>query len=56
MDDLRNKDDRNTKEIKYLKDRLKMFDNTSASGFKGFNQGNGSVLSAANQALLSPNL
>jgi len=35
MDDLRTRDDRNTRELKYLKDRLKLFEGTSASGFKG---------------------
>ncbi|CDW74066.1 serine threonine-protein kinase nek10 [Stylonychia lemnae] len=35
MDDLRIKDDKNTRELKYLKERVKMFEGTSASGFKG---------------------
>ena len=36
MDDLRNRDNKNHLEVKYLKDRLKLFEGTSASGFKGF--------------------
>lgn len=36
MDDLRNKDERNARELKYLKEKLKLFEGTSASGFKGF--------------------
>jgi hypothetical protein len=36
LDDLRNKDDKSTNEIKYLRERLKLFEGTSASGFKGF--------------------
>lgn len=34
------KDDKNQKEINYLKERLRMFDGTSASGFKGFSGAN----------------
>jgi len=40
MDDLRARDDRNTRELKQLKDRLKMFEGTSASGFKGLQLSN----------------
>lgn len=36
MDDLRIKEDRSEKELKMLKERLRMFEGTSASGFKGF--------------------
>ena len=36
LDSLRTKDDKSTLEIKWLKDKLKVFDGTSASGFKGF--------------------
>ena len=31
------RDDKSTKEINYMKDRLKIFEGSSASGFKGFN-------------------
>jgi hypothetical protein len=33
MDDLRARDDKSTKEIKYLKERLRLFEGTAASGF-----------------------
>ena len=35
LDDLRTKEEKSTYEIKFLKDRLKLFEGTSASGFKG---------------------
>ncbi|TNV84312.1 hypothetical protein FGO68_gene13259 [Halteria grandinella] len=36
MDELRVRDGKAQNELKYLKERLKMFEGTSASGFKGF--------------------
>ncbi len=33
MDGLKTKDDKNTNEIKYMKERLRYFEGTSASGF-----------------------
>jgi len=36
MDDLRGKDFKSLQEIKYLRERLRLFEGTSASGFKGF--------------------
>lgn len=53
MDDLRNRDEKNTKEVKYLKDRLKLFEGTSASGFKGFS---GASALNNNITIASPNL
>jgi hypothetical protein len=35
MDDLRTREGKNARELKYLKDRLRVFEGTSASGFKG---------------------
>ena len=37
IDELRTKDYKYQQELRYLKERLKMFEGTSASGFKGFN-------------------
>jgi len=36
IDDLRGKEFKNQQEIKYLRERLRLFEGTSASGFKGF--------------------
>ena len=56
MDDLRGKDFKNQMEIKYLRERLRLFEGTSASGFKGFSGASNLMMTHTPQTNISPTI